>query len=156
MGFQLRVAEGRAGQDERRPSVMAGLAPVNHVVVVPSTNGVDAPGTCGRDIGSPGAGSRCGDHRVNGFFDSVRPNMRLQAASRMSCCGLLGRGAAAGRTTFVRAAAAGARVLRPAAVVLCFPAAMFHSGFQLSGARVFPVAGNFIIMPCRLSTNIRA
>jgi hypothetical protein len=36
---------------------MAGLAPVNHVAVLQFTNGVDAPGTRGRDISSPGAGS---------------------------------------------------------------------------------------------------
>jgi len=57
MGFQLHLAPGRGAQDERSPSVMAGLAPVNHVEVVHLISGVDVPGTPGHDIRWRGAGS---------------------------------------------------------------------------------------------------
>jgi len=53
----LHLAPGRSAQDERSPSVIAGLAPVNHVVVVHFISGVDVLGTPGHDIRSPGAGS---------------------------------------------------------------------------------------------------
>jgi hypothetical protein len=69
----------------------------------------------------------------------MRPNIRLQAASRMSCCGLLGRGAAGARATAVRAVCGGVGAFCPAAAGLCFPAAMSRLPFSAARRLLSPL-----------------